>query len=408
MDPQQQQQQVTANAPFGPRNVTSIRSKLKNFERQIDGVQQKINSKQQQIRSKEGEIYPKEEEIRSKEEEIYPKEEEIRSKEEEIRSKEDEIRSKEDEIRSKQQQLDQFEQQTTEESNQSLRQLLSLERERSSLIYKVRSLERELASLERERSSLKDELASLTDKVRSLEREKSSLKGELASLNGELVSLNGELASRIKEQTMLGRSFTEGRYFAPLFDYWKAKEKNIKSNRDLSGIKWTNVWRTAEGADSIQVRKCSDGVKLEKSEPYKDTRKGAEKTNNPIAASDTSRTSHHSQKSESIRNMVWPTDIFGNRPNPIQQISHLLPAGQTHKEWMHMAASVVGSDKDGAPDVWKKAARGYKKKTTTTGKKQPKGRRDQVSSISFQTKLECPIKLLSLMANFQMPYSYQP
>ncbi|KAG7337123.1 hypothetical protein IV203_006386 [Nitzschia inconspicua] len=371
MDPplqqQQQQQQVTANAPFGPRNATSIRSKLMDFDRQIDGVQQKINSKQQQIRSKEeGEIRSKEEEIRSKEEEIYPKEGEIRSKEEEIRSKEEEIypkeeeiRSKEEEIRSKQQQLDQFEQQTTEESNQSLRQLLSLERERSSLIYKVRSLERE-------RSSRKDELASLKDELASLKDERSSLIDQVRSLERELASLNGELASLINEQTMLGRSFTEGRYFAPLFDYWKVSAKNIVSNWYLRGIQWTNVWRTAEEADFIDVRRYNIQGILSLTRPYKDTRIGAKETNNPIAASDTSRTSQHSQNDKTLRNMVWPTDIFGNTPNTFQQISHLLPEGQTHKEWMHIAASVVGLDKDGAPDVWKKAVRGYINKETST------------------------------------------
>ncbi|KAG7363915.1 hypothetical protein IV203_037117 [Nitzschia inconspicua] len=343
MDPplQQQQQQVTANAPFDtPMNETSIRSKLEDFQRQIDGMQQQINSKQQQIRSKE------EEEIRSKEEQIRSKEKEIRSKEEK------EIRPKEKEIRSKQQQLDQFEQQITEQSNQSLKQLLSLKDE-------LASLKDELASLKDELASLKDELASLIDQVRSLERERSSLIDQVRSLERELASLNGELASLINEQTMLGTSFTEGRYFAPLFDYWKVTAKNIESNRYLRGIQWTNVWRTAEEADSINVRRYTVQGILYRTQPYMDTRTGAKKRKNSIAASDTSRTSQHSQNDKTLRNMVWPTDIFGNTPNRFQQISHLLPAGQTHKEWTHIAASVVGSDKDGAPDVWKKAVRGY-------------------------------------------------
>ncbi|KAG7340818.1 hypothetical protein IV203_024361 [Nitzschia inconspicua] len=228
-----------------------------------------------------------------------------------INYKEEEIRSKEQESNNKQQQLDHLEQ-TTEESNQSLRQLLSLKDE-------LLSLERELSSLERELSALE-------------------------------------------------RSFSDGRYFAPLFDYWKLAGQNIEKDRVLSDIRWTNFWRTTEEADSIQVRQHSNQKKTNSPHPYTDTRIGAKDISASTVASDsTSRTSQSSQSSATLRDMLWPRDIFGNDLNVGQDIAHLLPAGQTHKEWMHIAASVVGLDKDGAPSDWKKAVRGHikdKKKST--------------------------------------------
>ncbi|KAG7344654.1 hypothetical protein IV203_019018 [Nitzschia inconspicua] len=226
------------------------------------------------------------------------------------------IEGKQQEINSKQQQMDHFEQ-TLEESNQSLRQLLSLKDE--------------LLSLKDEQKSLKDELSSLKD------------------------------------------SFTDGLYFAPLFDYWKLNIQNIEENRDLSGIKWTNFWRTADEADSIQVRENRDqqGISFSYSKPYKNTRQGAEKSSTHPVASDTARTSQHSQSSPPLRNLVWPIDIFGNSADLSQPIAHLLPAGQSHKEWTHIAASVVGLDKDGLPLDWIKAVRGFKINENTTTKRAP-------------------------------------
>ncbi|KAG7373593.1 hypothetical protein IV203_034317 [Nitzschia inconspicua] len=217
---------------------------------------------------------------------------------------------KEEEINNKQQQLDHFEQ-TTEESNQSLRQLLSL----------------------------KDELSLLKDELLSLERERSSLE----------------------------RSFSDGRYFAPLFDYWRVAAQTIEKNQVLSDIRWTNFWRTTEEADRIQVRLYSKQKKSDPPHPYTDTRIGAKDSSASTAASGTSRTSQSSQNSPPLRDMVWPRDIFGNDLNVGQDIAHLLPAGQTHKEWMHIAESVVGLDKDGTPSDWRKAVRGHikdKKKST--------------------------------------------
>ncbi|KAG7340848.1 hypothetical protein IV203_024391 [Nitzschia inconspicua] len=231
-----------------------------------------------------------------------------------INYKEEEIRSKEQEINNKQQQLDHLEQ-TTEESNQSLRQLLSLKDE-------LLSLERELSSLERELSALE-------------------------------------------------RSFSDGRYFAPLFDYWKLAGLNIEKDRVLRGIQWTNFWRTAEEADNIQVRQHSNQKKTNSPHPYTDTRIGAKDISASIVASATSRTSQNSHNSATLRDIVWPRDIFGNDLNVGQDIAHLLPAGQTHKEWMHIAASVVGLDEDGAPGDWKKAVRGHIKDPEKSTKRAP-------------------------------------
>ncbi|KAG7371569.1 hypothetical protein IV203_020139 [Nitzschia inconspicua] len=149
--------------------------------------------------------------------------------------------------------------------------------------------------------------------------------------------------------------------------------QNIEANRDLSGIKWTNFWRTAHEADSIQVRKNRDqqGFSFSYSQPYKDTREGAKTSSTHPVASDTATTSQHSQSYAPLRNLVWPIDIFGNSSDLSQPIAHLLPAGQSHEEWTHIAASVVGLDKDGLPLDWIKAVRGFKIDGNKTTKRAP-------------------------------------
>ncbi|KAG7339176.1 hypothetical protein IV203_020329, partial [Nitzschia inconspicua] len=204
----------------------------------------------------------------------------------------------------------------------------------------------------------------------------------------------------------LGKVIHGWTVFRPPFDHWKLNIQNIEANRDLSGIKWTNFWRTAHEADSIQVRKNRDqqGFSFSYSQPYKDTREGAKTSSTHPVASDTATTSQHSQSYAPLRNLVWPIDIFGNSSDLSQPIAHLLPAGQSHEEWTHIAASVVGLDKDGLPLDWIKAVRGFK----IDGTKRPKGRPVQVLSISSQTRLEWPIKVSFSMAKTQMQFSFQP
>jgi hypothetical protein len=59
------------------------------------------------------------------------------------------------------------------------------------------------------------------------------------------------------------------------------------------------------------------------------------------------------------QDLVWATDIFGNKVWG-QQIGHLIPAGKdSHKQWLNVACAVLGIDNSkSAMDVKKKAAAG--------------------------------------------------
>jgi hypothetical protein len=75
----------------------------------------------------------------------------------------------------------------------------------------------------------------------------------------------------------------------------------------------------------------------------------------------TSRTSASTQKSEKLRNRIWPTDIFGNEADR-QQIAHLLPAGKDyHNEWINVAAAVVGLKNSSSVVEKMKATRGVQR-----------------------------------------------
>ncbi|KAG7369541.1 hypothetical protein IV203_027287 [Nitzschia inconspicua] len=66
------------------------------------------------------------------------------------------------------------------------------------------------------------------------------------------------------------------------------------------------------------------------------------------------------QSSKITRDAVWPKDIFGREADS-QHIAHLLPAGKSvsHKQWLNIAAAVLGIQNDADMTVKKKAARGY-------------------------------------------------
>jgi hypothetical protein len=125
-------------------------------------------------------------------------------------------------------------------------------------------------------------------------------------------------------------------------------------------VQWGDYQQTDKEADGIKVRRCfKDALLFD--QPYQLTRQGALNSQTEIVDSNTSRSSAASQSKDNIRNKVWPTDIFGNK-GVDEEIAHLLPAAkQQHKEWIYVAAAVVGIGLNAKPDELKKAVRGYKK-----------------------------------------------
>jgi hypothetical protein len=230
---------------------------------------------------------------------------------------ENQIKSKDVEIKNKEQQLKNQEEEK-DDTNHGLRQLLTLEKERS-------ALKDEVSALEKERSAVKDEVSALEKEVLKLEN-----------------------------------SFRGGTYFSHLSDYWKEEVVNIEQNGVYSRIRWTDYQRTREEAERIQVRQYNNN-EYSVDYPYQVTRNGAIDSHTFVIQSKGARSSAGSQKIQALRDTVWPTDIFGNKAKN-QPIAHLLPAGiQHHKEWMYVAAAVVGIGVDAEPEKLKKAVRGFKK-----------------------------------------------
>ncbi|KAG7338141.1 nucleotide-diphospho-sugar transferase [Nitzschia inconspicua] len=398
---------VDAHVPTSNDPVTttaSIASKLMKFEQEICSKQEEVRCKQEEvdhaeqvietkIQEKQQQIRSKQEEIQSKEEEIHPKQQHLDHAkqviEEQIQEKQHQLHSKQQEIHSKKQLMDHAKKQVSEESNlSSSKQLLHLQREQSSLHDELKSLQDELKSLydrllslEREVHSLKQELYSLKHELYSLKQEVHSLEQEVHSLKQEVHSLEQEVHFLQQDQFALEQSFREGRYFAALLDHWKSSPMDIEgNNQKVKDIQFTDFRRTPEEADSIRIRRYDTRQgNFTTDHPYKATRRGAQIQDTFAVASDTvgatTSRQHSSENASTIRNkMVWPTDIFGNGFFlSDEDIGNILPAGQAHNEWMHIAASVVGlgnnnnnnndDDDEQAAGVWKKALRGYQKGT---------------------------------------------
>ena len=167
--------------------------------------------------------------------------------------------------------------------------------------------------------------------------------------------------SALKEELWaLKLDFTTGKYFGFLDVYWKTEAVPVASHHTYQNIQWSNYQRTKEEACKIQVR-CWINKEINSNTPYEDTRAGAMDKKFDIVSSDRSRTSQSNQNEREIRNSVWPVDIFGNKATR-QHIAHLLPAGCTfHKEWMPVAAVILGMDhQESSSDQLKKAVRGFK------------------------------------------------
>jgi hypothetical protein len=262
-----------------------------------------------------------------------------------IAQKQEEVNQKQEAVNQKQEEVN--EKAATVDASRDARDSVSAEDLQTQL-----QLEREYSALKDELSALKDELLALERELLALERERSALKDELSALK---------------------IAFTEGRYFGLLNSYWKSEAVNVAQNAVYQQIKHCNYVRTEQEANEIQVRSYSGNKNYGGQNIYQQTREGAQDPQRHIVASKSARTSHQSQRDRDIRNTVWPTDIFGNMASH-QDIANLLPAGkEDHKEWMHVAASLVGLRSTAPPNELKKAVRGFearqeeKKKMDGTG-----------------------------------------
>jgi hypothetical protein len=105
-----------------------------------------------------------------------------------------------------------------------------------------------------------------------------------------------------------------GIYFSRLSDSWKEEVVNVETHQVYKNIKWQNYQRTKEEVESIQVRHYNSKNGYSLDHPYHFTRNGAIDSQTSVFGSSCSSSSSSAQNQKEIRDMVWPTDIFGNKP----------------------------------------------------------------------------------------------
>ncbi|KAG7369593.1 hypothetical protein IV203_027339 [Nitzschia inconspicua] len=158
-------------------------------------------------------------------------------------------------------------------------------------------------------------------------------------------------------------AYISGKYYAYTANVWKIEE--VKRN----GNEWQSFLRSVRKNDAFKCRYAetkSNSVELITNDPYGITRYGAQNTNCAVTRSITAASSSTSQSEKIARDAVWPKDIFGRKPYS-QHIAHLIPAGKSvsHKQWLNVAAAVLGIQNDADITVKKKAARGFIQEQTS-------------------------------------------
>lgn len=113
-----------------------------------------------------------------------------------------------------------------------------------------------------------------------------------------------------------------------------------------------------------------NGGKLSTCDECALTRDACNTSNATVAGEASTQNSARSQANKKLRDLIWPTDVFG-RIDLSAETAHILPAGpKAGNEWTHVAASVTGTHENSNELIkMKKAARGVLKNKGNTGTK---------------------------------------
>ncbi|KAG7372696.1 ribosome recycling factor [Nitzschia inconspicua] len=225
----------------------------------------------------------------------------------------------------------------------------------------------------------------------------------------------------LQQKNDLENGFLKGEYYASTSEVWQVEEVIREGNewqsfvRSLTDKEIFNFRDHKENDDKEvdlhpykrryhkekkdqdkkdQERKDQDKKDQEVIlDPYSATKNGAGNPHCAVPNSDTAVSSSYPQSDTTARDTVWPKDIFGNQIEG-QEIAHLVPAGKavSHKQWLNVAAAVLGIPSTATLDVKKKAARGFipeKKKhaggTYSDSKVKKRGKMPGTGLIHFVT-----------------------
>ncbi|KAG7372731.1 hypothetical protein IV203_018874 [Nitzschia inconspicua] len=200
-------------------------------------------------------------------------------------------------------------------------------------------------------------------KQTELRKEKQNILQKQIELRKEQTELRKEEQNISQKHHDLQIGFLKGEYYAWTSEVWKIEEVTRK------GKEWQSFVRSLKDDIKFQCRypkKTSDDdddKEANTPDPYNATINGAQNSNCAVPNSDTTSTSSSLPQSDTATTtdaIVWPKDIFGNQLQT-QAIAHLVPARKSvsHKQWLNVAAAVLGIPSTATLNVKKKAARGF-------------------------------------------------
>ncbi|KAG7339030.1 hypothetical protein IV203_022678 [Nitzschia inconspicua] len=237
--------------------------------------------------------------------------------------------------------------------------------------HQIASLESQIATLEHKYTTLEDHITTLEDKIKILQSQIGDVKKQIDDKERELESMK-QTGNSVAIMT------TE-----ELLDYYQKRDRILQQQIELSKKQMevrkeietisqkhhdlqigflkgeyyastSEVWQVEETSDDDDEEVILD--------QYDTTINGAQNSNCAVPNSDTTSTSSSLPPSDTSTTdaIVWPKDIFGNQLQT-QAIAHLVPAGKSvsHKQWLNVAAAVLGIPSTATLNVKKKAARGF-------------------------------------------------
>ncbi|KAG7372693.1 hypothetical protein IV203_018836 [Nitzschia inconspicua] len=336
-----------------------IADKLAILKHHITTLEAQITTLEAQITTLEAQITTLEAQITTLEAQITTPQDHITTLEDKITSLKSQIGDVEKQLDDKERELESMKQ--TGNTKRISKKQIELRKEKETISQKKETILQKQIELRKEKETISQKIETILQKQIELRKEKETILRKQKELS--------------KQHTDLENGFLKGEYYAWTSEVWKIEEVTRKGNE------WQSFVRSLKDKEKFQCRYPKKRSDDEKStpDPYNNTINGAQNSKCAVPNSATAVSSSYPQSDTAARDVVWPKDIFGNQIQT-QPIAHLVPAGQSvaHKQWLNVAAAVLGIPSTATLDVKKKAARGFiPEKGTHAGGTQSKSNSDK-------------------------------
>ncbi|KAG7343509.1 hypothetical protein IV203_021454 [Nitzschia inconspicua] len=226
---------------------------------------------------------------------------------------------------------------------------------------------------------LRKEKQNIIQKQTELLKEKETISQQKETILQKQKELSKKQNELLQQKNDLENGFLKGEYYASTSEVWQVEEVIREGNewqsfvRSLTDKELFNCRDHKENKDKeVNLHPYKPRYHKEKKDqdkkdqevildPYNATKNGAGNPHCAVPNSDTTISSSLPQSDTATTDaIVWPKDIFGNQLQT-QAITHLVPAGKSvsHKQWLNVAAAVLGIPSTATLNVKKKAARGF-------------------------------------------------